>query len=414
MPERKFTAPQHCILASLWFAYNAQWNALLPVVLPAQVAAIGGQAHKELLNGIALAAGALVALITTPIAGALSDRSRNPRGRRRPFLVQGILLNLAFLAALGAIGSRGGMAAFITALLGLQFASNWWGGPYAGMIPDIAPRDEQGRASGYMMLMTGAGAIVGTGLAGPLITGGGFWGAYSFLILTLLLCGILTISSVREPSPEKRTSEPGPMFVDFFPEPAEHHDFYLVLITRAFVTMGTFSILPFFQYFFTEVMHDPNAVFDGSVLMGCAALVTLPVSLLAGKKADRQGPKRIVWISGWIMAACAAIYIVDCFIPSWPFTIVMALIFAAGSIAYQAVDWALALKVLPDARYPGKDMGIWHIAFVLPQTIAPAITGVLLDRTKKFSEPGAYALVFAMTALWFALGTAPIRRLRRG
>jgi hypothetical protein len=45
--ERQFTALQHCSLSSLWFAYNVQWNALIPIILPAQASAIAGQAHKE-------------------------------------------------------------------------------------------------------------------------------------------------------------------------------------------------------------------------------------------------------------------------------------------------------------------------------------------------------------------------------
>ena len=35
------------------------------------------------------------------------------------------------------------------------------------MIPDVALREEQGRASGYMMLMTGAGAVAGAGGGRP-------------------------------------------------------------------------------------------------------------------------------------------------------------------------------------------------------------------------------------------------------
>jgi hypothetical protein len=32
--------------------------------------------------------------------------------------------------------------------------------------------------------------------------------------------------------------------------------------------------------------------------------------------------------------------------------------------AFLAVDWALALSVLPEGADTAKDMGIWHIAFV--------------------------------------------------
>jgi hypothetical protein len=81
--------------------------------------------------------------------------------------------------------------------------------------------------------------------------------------------------------------------------------------------------------------------------------------------------------------------------------------------AYQAVDWALALKVLPSAAGAGKDMGIWHIAFVLPLVIGPVFTGWLVSYLKLVVSTGvAYMGAFAIAALWFALAAALVVRLR--
>jgi hypothetical protein len=52
----------------------------------------------------------------------------------------------------------------------------------------------------------------------------------------------------------------------------------------------------------------------------------------------------------------------------------VAIVYGAANCAYQAVDWALAIHVLPDAQQAGKDMGIWHASFVLPQAVAPGLT----------------------------------------
>ena len=48
-----------------------------------------------------LMAGALVALVSNPVFGALSDRTRSRFGRRRPWMVGGVLCGCAALAVIG-------------------------------------------------------------------------------------------------------------------------------------------------------------------------------------------------------------------------------------------------------------------------------------------------------------------------
>ncbi len=77
----------------LWFALFANWLTVVPVIVPDQVASILGPnaAAKEGIAGSILAIGALMALIMAPLAGALSDRARGMKGRRRPFLITGMI-----------------------------------------------------------------------------------------------------------------------------------------------------------------------------------------------------------------------------------------------------------------------------------------------------------------------------------
>ena len=91
----------------------------------------------------------------------------------------------------------------------------------------------------------------------------------------------------------------------------------------------------------------------------------------------------------------------------------MFLVFFAGWGAYQAIDWALALKVLPRSETAGKDMGIWHVALVLPQILGPAVTGWIITGAKlAVSARFAYALAFAIAALWFSLSALLVARVR--
>jgi len=109
------------------------------------------------------------------------------------------------------------------------------------------------------------------------------------------------------------------------------------------------------------------------------------------------------------MAVCALYFALIAFYPSLALMVPVILIYAAAFGAYQAVDWALALKVLPSAEAAGKDMGIWRISMVLPQILGPAVTGGMISAVKvSFGDPTAYATAFGVGALWLMLSAACI------
>src|SRR5215470_20123129 len=72
----------------------------ITVLLPNQVQAIAGTAHKVTVLGWVTAIGAAVAMISNPVAGALSDRTTSRFGRRHPWTVCGALAGAAALVLL--------------------------------------------------------------------------------------------------------------------------------------------------------------------------------------------------------------------------------------------------------------------------------------------------------------------------
>ena len=101
---KRTTTLSHLSIASLWFAFFAQWMSVVPLIVPDQISGIlgPGAVGREGITGTVVAAGALVSLVVTPVAGAISDRWRSRSGRRRPFLIIGML------------GSCIGLLAFVT------------------------------------------------------------------------------------------------------------------------------------------------------------------------------------------------------------------------------------------------------------------------------------------------------------
>ena len=413
-PTRKFTTLDQFFVSCFWLAYNVHWGALIAIVIPNQIATIVGDANKEFYNGLIPPLGAIVSLLITPVAGALSDRSRSHFGRRRPFIVVGTLINILFLILIAGFGNGSNIWLFMLCYMGIQFGNNWSGGPYAGLIPDVVPPAQRGAASGWLGLMTAIGTLVGALAAGRLIQNGNYWPIYLLIIAALLVMLGLTLWGVRE---QPNNSDPGAFDIgrflrSFLLDPKVYRDFYWVLLTRGLVTMGIYSVFTFFQYFLKDIIHAANPAEQASYLIGIIIVAGIPTSIIAGSLSDRHGRKPMVYLSGGLMSLASIIFIAVSLFPSIAFTYVVGALFGIGYGAYQAVDWALAIDVLPGGEDAAKDMGIWHVALVLPQILAPAITGLTLNALKSTSLLLGYTVVFVLTAIWFLLGTVFVRQIK--
>jgi Na+/melibiose symporter-like transporter len=411
---RRLTALDQFRLSCFWLAYNLQWGAMLAVVLPSQIASIVGPDRKEFTSGVILGIGAGLSLFVTPIAGALSDRVRWRFGRRVPFMLLGTALNALCLLALARFGAGSAVSGFLFVYLLVQLGSNFAGGPYAGLIPDRVPLEQRGSASGWLALMTALGTLIGALAAGQLARPGHYGPVYLLIAVALLALVTVTWLGVREqsaaelPAPESWRE----LVRGFLPSWRNHRDFYWVLITRALVTMGIYSVFTFFQYFLADVIRVAKPEESSSFLIGIIIAAGIPTSLAAGAASDRWGRKPLVYLSGGLMALASLIFIAVALTPSLAFVFAVGAVFGIGYGAYMAVDWALAVDVLPGGESAAKDMGIWHVALVLPQVIAPLVTGITLASLKSISLLTGYTVVFVLTALWFVLGTVFVSRIR--
>jgi Na+/melibiose symporter-like transporter len=335
----------------LWFALFANWLTVVPVIVPDQIATILGPdtTAKEGISGTILGIGAFMALIMAPLAGALSDLVRNPRGRRRPFLIAGMIGACVGLALLIPFGPGSNILLYALVILNLQFWWNWACGPYAGLIPDVVPAGDQASASAWMNIMSILGTFTGNGIAVVLYVHGHPAAAIVGLIMLNLACLALTLKRVRElpAAGPGRPFELVPFLRSFWLSPGTHRNFYRVLVTRLFANLGVWSVLTFLLFYLRDVIGvaEPGKILP--MLLGLGALLGIPASLVAARLAGRYGIVAIVQATSWMMAGAAIAYVVIAFRPQMVLTAPVFLVYFAGWGAYQAVDWALALKVLP-------------------------------------------------------------------
>jgi MFS family permease len=200
------------------------------------------------------------------------------------------------------------------------------------------------------------------------------------------------------------------------------NDFFWTFATRGLVTLGIFSILPFMELYFRDVVRTKDAGAASAFwLLAVIAGAIIP-SMVGGVLSDRTGRRKLfVYISSAMQAVVVSVLLFG-LVRSLALLYVLGILYGIGYGAYYAVDWALACDVLPNREEAaGRDMALWHVSFTLPQVLAPAILAGFLHF---LNEPGhlllgissghdlGFRFIFGSAALWFILGTVMVSRIR--
>ncbi len=187
-----------------WLGLNIRNTALGSIFMPYLVSIFAPEAIKNTALGAMRSAGLVIAMLVQPAAGMLSDRSTSRFGRRRPYILVGALFDCLFLAAIAL--SQTYWALLIAVLL-IQFSSNISHGPLQGLIPDMVPEDQRGRASAIKAIMELLPVIL-VGLTIAKMVGAGALDAAIFVTgASLLVVTLITMIFVKEtPLQEKPTT----------------------------------------------------------------------------------------------------------------------------------------------------------------------------------------------------------------
>jgi len=420
---------QQITLSVLWFSLNFETAALLPVVIPTQLLLFVtpggvGNAQQALVLGFLSAIGALLALITQPLTGMVSDRTASRLGRRRPYIVVAAVIYVAGMLALAAAP---GFAIFVIGFVLAQIAANVGTASYQGLLPDRVPADQRGTASGYLGLMTilgNVGSLVAAALllsnvsAGPGLAAAVRSGATRYYVLgiAVLVIGVLvTVVGIDEhpsnqPQPLRRGSVGVSRFFDLWLAPMRYGNFRWVFLTRASVMLGLTIFLTYIEYYFANVAHVTNFVQSTAAVALLALGGAVIGALTLGMVSDRIGRVGIVAVATGLMTLAALTFVVAPHIPLWP----LGLLFGAGYGAYTSVDWALAVDSLPSLGAAGKDLGIWSIASNLPAVLAPLVGSLVIGggTALGMTAEAAYRSVFALAAGFLLLGALFVFRVQ--
>jgi MFS family permease len=182
-----------------------------------------------------------------------------------------------------------------------------------------------------------------------------------------------------------------------------------VFVTRAMMMLALYTLFTFVEYYVRDVLKVTQFVQGAAVIAGLATLTAVVGGVLTGWLSDRTGRKPIVSAAGILMAALLAVL---AFVHNWDVVLVVGVGFGIALGAFSAVDWALAIDVLPDPRFIAKDLGLWGISTNLPQTVAPLVGGIVLTVLAPFGESVGFAVLFLGAASCAALSSMLVWRLR--
>src|SRR6266852_8043705 len=301
---------QHTALSAFWFGSNFLWIPLTTVLIQTQIDGVVPKGMQNTAVGVALGLGGLLAMTVPPIVGAWSDRLNTRFGRRRPIMVAGTLLTIPGLVLLMTAGSY---PQIVVGYAIIQFFFNAAGAAYAGIIPDVVPAGEVGKASGFLATMTQLG--IGTGLGVTSLIGHNSI-VYLVLGLVALLSLVPTVWAARgegetpvPPHPKRPLGEA----ISEFLRPLHEGDFAWVIFTRLMISSGITAVLYFLLNFFRDVvLHTSKGAdsFTSNWLLVVVA-TAIPFGFFGGQLSDRLRKRKIfVYLAGALQGVVALVFIV--------------------------------------------------------------------------------------------------------
>ncbi|MFJ4072786.1 MFS transporter [Paenarthrobacter sp. NPDC089988] len=364
--------------------------------------AVVDPASKETSYGMAVSISAMLLLVTVPLTGALSDRTTSRLGRRRPWIIGGLVPALLAAAVIGMVPSTPVIiAAYVIALVCAQAAFN----AYAVIPIEALPDNKRARVMGAMGMFGALAMSAGSYLAAWLVDVPLFMMCVP--VLLAVLCSLPLLVLYRDPV--KTRSEVPPLDIkglakSFLVNPRKHPNFAWAWVSRFLAGVAMTALFAYFIFFLIDGLHMPIAEAGRSA--GTLTLISAPVSILfftaSGWLSDKIGRRKPFVIAAALLMATALV--LGATATSFEQFVVAWIVFAMGQAMYLTVDLALCAAVLPDARDTGKDMAVFSLALSIPNIIVPAAAPAILA----IGSGHNYGLLWFAAAALCALGSVTV------
>lgn len=385
-------------------------NTIDPGLLSAKINILAPERPNTAL-GFTTAAGLLVATLTQPLIGALSDRNRSRWGRRVPYMVIGALFAAVSLIGLALAPS---LALLVLGMLAWEIGANTAQAPWQALLPDLVPSGQRGLASGLKTLFEILSFVAGRRISSYLIADDRLVAANALAAGVLLLATAITARTALHshqqdstPSNDRPATPPAPHSK---PWSAGLGWWFAnrALFWGAAIALNNFVL--FYLVDVIEMTFEQAVRFFGdlSLVLGlCLVAVTIP----AGRLSDRIGRRPLI-LGACVVALAGNLLLLTA--RSRP-----ALIAAGGTLGmavgiYLAANWALATDLVPRssaARY----LGIANIATAGGSFLARFAGGAMIDPLNRLAgnQSAGYTTLYSLTLVAFVLSAIAVLKLPR-
>ena len=460
----KLRGIEYLTINSYWLGMGFVTVSLTPVIMPYLVQQFVPEALKNTYYGGLRSAGLIVAILVQPLAGMLSDRSTLRWGRRRPFILVGTLLDLVFLALVAVSGS---FWMLLIAVLFLQFSSNIAHGAYQGLIPDLVPEDQRGKASGVMAVMQLLPVLFLPGI-GVLVDQGRVELAILVVMIPLFITMLPTMTVREEPlreSPQTPLKPPvtrivlltlifvvatgafgglvglvgallresgalqlvavglaglvamaGAIVVGVWLSARvgigegvrRYPSFVWWVVNRLLFFAAVGSIQGFARFFLQDVVKLSNPGQATALLLAVVGLFTGVAALAGGFLADRFSRKRLLLIAGLLAAGGTFLLLVSTDLST---IYLSGLIIGSATGLFISTNWALGTDLVPPDE-AGRYLGISNLAGAGAGVVGAGIGGPMADFFNMSSPGLGYLVIFSIYGVCFLLSSLTLLKIR--
>ncbi|MFB7160966.1 MFS transporter [Streptomyces sp. NPDC056242] len=399
-------------IAALSGAYFGTWIALLPAIqitLALRVQQIAPDAKASVLS-LVLTVGAVVALLGQNVFGLLSDRTTSRFGMRRPWIALG---SAAGAASLVLLATASNTAVLVLSWALTQLTLNILLAGLNPVVADQVPASQLGRVTAIAGMTTQLAVAGGAFLVQALLPN-----LTAALLVPAVLCLVGSVILLRVLPDRRRAHADLPPLTwrtwlgAYWISPRKAPDFAWAWLSRFLVGFGNVTLNSYQTYFLMDRFGYDDETIGGvvfKVLLVNAVCMVL-ASLVFGALSDRlRRRKPFVLLSA---IALALAHVIAAFAPSLGWYLAASAIAGVAAGCYTAVDLALVTEVLPSRADTGKDMSVFHLAQVLPQSLAPAVAPLYLSLGGGDDNYAAFFLAGAVIGLIGAICNQRIRSVR--